>query len=106
MPAAARANSVDSVASPDGTGDQCLLPTTQSTDTGSTNVIINGNGALRKGVDTVIPHPGPGCGTHAPVLSSGSGNVFVNGKGAGRKTDSYNGHVITSGSGNVFINGG
>jgi uncharacterized Zn-binding protein involved in type VI secretion len=105
MPAAARADGVDSVDSPDGTGDKCLSPTTQATDTGSGDVFINGHGAIRLLTDSCTPHSGPGCVTHAPVLTSASPNVYVNGKGAGRKDDQYAAHVITTGSGDVFING-
>jgi uncharacterized Zn-binding protein involved in type VI secretion len=105
MPAVARGNSDDTVASPDGTGYQCESPTTQSTDQCSGNVFINGIGAVRQG-DDMIPHPEPGCSTHAPPLTSCSRNVFVNGRGIGRKGDAYGGdHIITSGSGNVFAGG-
>lgn len=104
MPAVARDNEDDTVASPDGSGYQCGSPTIQATEVGSSNVFINGFGAVREG-DPMKEHPGPGCSPHAPTLSSSSPNVFVNGKGLGRLGDAYGGnHIITSGSSNVFAN--
>jgi uncharacterized Zn-binding protein involved in type VI secretion len=100
MPGIARKSGTDSVASPDGTGDGCASPTTQATDAGSNDVIVNGIGAVRQG-DSMKTHPGPGCGPHAPTLSSFSSTVIVNGKGVGRLNDAYNGHTITSASSDV-----
>lgn len=107
MPAAARKDSVDTVASPDGSGICCVSPSTQSTDKGSGNVFYNGVGAVRKD-DPMIVHdyPGPCCNPHAPILSTYSSTVFINGKNAGRKGDAYGGdHIISSGSPDVFIGG-
>jgi len=104
MPEVARGSSTDSVDSPDGSGNECGSPTTQSTDICSSNVYVNDIGIVREG-DAMISHNGPGCNAHAPTLSSFSGTVFVNGKGTGRKGDEYSSHVITSGSGNVFAGG-
>lgn len=101
MPGVARKSGTDSVASPDGTGDNCASPTTQATDAGSNDVIVNGIGAVRQG-DAMKTHPAPGCGPHAPTLSSFSSTVIVNGKGVGRLNDSYNGHTITSASSDVI----
>jgi uncharacterized Zn-binding protein involved in type VI secretion len=100
MAAIARGNETDTVASPDGTGPICALPTTQATEQCSGNVLINGIGIVREG-DYMKHHPGPGCGDHAPTLSSFSSTVKANGKGVGRVGDDYAGHVITSGSGNA-----
>ena len=97
MPGVARKSGTDTVASPDGTGAGCASPTTQATDAGSNDVIVNGIGAVRQG-DVMKTHPGPGCGPHSPALSSFSSTVIVNGKGVGRLGDAYNGHVISSAS--------
>jgi uncharacterized Zn-binding protein involved in type VI secretion len=98
----ARKDSVDSVYSPDGTGKNCMNPTTQSTQMGSSDVFVNGTGAVRQG-DNMKVHAGPGCPPHAPPLTSFSSTVFVNGKGIGRKGDKYGGnHTILTGSSNVF----
>jgi uncharacterized Zn-binding protein involved in type VI secretion len=104
MPAVARKDGKDSVASPDGSGDGCGFPSTQATDQGSSNVFINGIGAVRQG-DAMRTHSGPGCIPHSPTLSSFSSSVFVNGRGIGRKDDVYSGHRITSGSDDVFAGG-
>jgi len=67
------------------------FPTTVSTD-----VFINGNGALRK-TDLY--------GGHGTVFG-GSSTVFINGKNAARQGDSIIGNcggVVTVGSGNVNI---
>jgi uncharacterized Zn-binding protein involved in type VI secretion len=103
MPAVARKDSKDTVASPDGSGICCASPSTQSTDKGSSNVFVNTIGAVREG-DAMIthPYPGPCCNPHAPTLSSFSSTVFVNGKGIGRLGDDYSQHVISSGSSDVF----
>lgn len=108
MPAAARADGTDSVASDTGSGYLCASPSTTATDTGSSNTFVNTHGAIRLGTDTVAPHSMTGCGSESPVLSTSSSNVFVNGKGMGRLGDNYAGdgaNTITSGSGNVFVNG-
>lgn len=98
MPAVARKNGTDSVATNHG------CDTTTVTDQGSSDVFVNDIGAVRAG-DLCEPHTTPvgdSCVPHTVPLSSYSGTVFVNGKGIGRKGDFYNGHQITSGSGNVF----
>jgi len=66
---------------------------------GSSDVLINGSGAVRIG-DKVQPH---GIGLHAsPTMVSGSSTVFVNGIAVCRQGDSAScGHKST-GSGNVF----
>lgn len=106
MPAAARGNSIDTVASPDGTGVCCALPSTQSTDVCSSTVFYNNIGAVRQH-DAMIVHlfDGPCCNPHAPTLPSASPNVFIENKQAGRLGDAYGGdHPISSGSPDVFIN--
>lgn len=105
MPAAARGNGTDSVASKTGSGRNCRYPVTTSTNICSANVFVDGIGSVRAG-DVVMPHPYVGCGVDAFPLTSFSGNVYVNGKGAGRLGDQYTGdNTIVSGSGTVFING-
>jgi uncharacterized Zn-binding protein involved in type VI secretion len=101
MPGAARKSGTDTVASPDGTGFNCASPTTQATAAGSDDVIVNGIGAVRQG-DAMTTHPAPGCGPHAPTLTTHSSTVIVNGKGIGRLGDAYNGHTITSASADVI----
>jgi uncharacterized Zn-binding protein involved in type VI secretion len=74
------------------------------TDAGSSNVLINGIGAVREG-DAVASHTldPPACPSHAPGLSTFSSKVLVNGKGLGRLGDTYGcGAKISSGSDNVF----
>lgn len=107
MPAAARGDGVDSVASATGSGFLCASPLTTATDVCSTNVFVNNIGSVRQS-DTVTPHTMTGCGVEAPGLSTYSPNVFVNGLGMGRLGDNYAGdgsNIITSGSANVFTNG-
>lgn len=107
MAQAARKDSTDTVASPDGSGACCGSPSTQSTDEGSSNVYVNGIGVVREG-DKMITHDfdGPCCNPHAPVLSTYSSSVYVNGKRVGRKGDKYGGdHEISSGSSNVYFGG-
>jgi len=101
MPGVARKSGTDTVASPDGSGVGCASPTTQATDIGSDDVIVNGIGAVRED-DAMNTHPGPGCSDHAPTLSTFSSTVIVNGKGVGRLDDSYNGHIISSASTDVI----
>lgn len=98
MPAVARKDGTDSV----DTNHACDATTV--TDQGSSDVFINGIGAVRA-ADLCQSHTvlvGDSCVPHTVPLSSHSGTVFVNGRGIGRKGDFYNGHEITSGSGNVF----
>ena len=78
----------------------------------STNVLINGIGAVRVG-DIMAAHPdGLPCTPtpipHSPALSTGSATVFINGLPAGRVGDLYDTgtpfvHTIVSGSPDVFI---
>jgi len=121
MPAVARMSGTDTVSCTDGAvGSSCGrnvhhwdTPTTQATDAGSSNVFINGVGAVRQG-DVMKTHPdGVPCVSspvnHAPALSTYSPNVFVNGKALGRVGDKYDSdghkdHTISSGSPNVFAN--
>ena len=103
MPDIALGSGASVVASPDGTGDECLSPTTQESDVCSSMVTIGGFGAVRAG-DAMKSHPGPGCGAHAPGLSSYSSLVTCEGRGVGRVGDNYSGHVITTGSGIVTLN--
>lgn len=123
MPAAAQKDGASSVAATDGAqGSLCATkpsrynwntPTTQSSDTGSSNVFAENIGIVRRG-DTMISHPdGVPCVTspvnHAPALSTYSPNVFVNGRQVGRVGDKYDSdghydHTITSGANSVIVN--
>ena len=123
MPAAALGNGQSNVSCTDGTkGSSCGTckwhwdaPSTQVSEECSTNVFINGFGAVRKN-DKMAAHPdGDPCTSspinHQPGLSSYSANVFVNGLNVGRVGDKYNSdghfsHIISSGSHNVFIGSG
>lgn len=100
MPGIARKNGVDTIA----TGHGCDATTV--TDTGSSDVFVNGIGVVRKNDLTavhLIPS-GPACVPHVVSLSSYSPDVFANGLNVGREQDSYNGHTLTSGSSTVFAN--
>jgi len=101
MPAVSRKSGTDSIS----TGHGCDATTV--TDQGSSDVIVNGIGAVRAG-DLCQVHlipSGSSCVPHTVPLTSFSSTVFVNGKGVGRQGDQYSGHTLTSGSGNVFAGG-
>lgn len=107
MPAIARGDGTDSVASDTGSGYQCKSPSTTATSACSGDVYANGIGVVRIG-DPVAVHTMSGCSPEHPGLSTSSPNVYVNGKGCGRLGDNYAGdgaNTITSGSSNVFVNG-
>lgn len=105
MPAAARGDGTDSVFSKTGVKKNCGSPVTTATDECSSNVFINGIGAVRIG-DKVALHNKPGCVPDESTLTVGSSTVFINGKGAGRLGDEYtDDNTITSGSETVFIGG-
>ena len=105
MPAAARSSGQDRVFSRTGVGRGCGSPMQTVTGEGSSDVLINGYGAVRQG-DRVGVHPRAGCATDVSVLSIFSSTVFVNGKGIGRIGDEYTSdNIIISGSTNVFIGG-
>jgi len=74
--------------------------------TGSPNVFVNGNGAMRQG-DPFLPHASPSPSPpHIPTEKTGSGTVFVNGKPINRIGDPVScGGVNASGSSNVFAGG-
>ena len=69
---------------------------------GSSDVLINGIGAVRQGdLDNVHAFGGRGCSSrHQVALSAGSGTVFVNGKPLGRVGDGA--ETLSAGSPNVF----
>lgn len=68
---------------------------------GSTNVLINGKLAVRRG-DLVANH---GPGTHrGPVMAQGSPNVIVNGRPLCRQGDVAACSHSTTGSPNVIVN--
>lgn len=105
MAAAARGNGVDTVYSLTGSGKNCAFPVTTATSGCSSNVFINGTGAVRIG-DVVAPHTKGGCSIDTSTLTTSSSTVFINGQGAGRMGDQYTSdNTITSGSPNVFIGG-
>ena len=75
-------------------------------DTGSPNVFVNGNSAMRQG-DPFKPHSSPSPSPpHVPTEAGGSGTVFVNGKPINRIGDPVScGGVNATGSPNVFAGG-
>lgn len=102
MPAAARANGVDTVFSRTGTGRNCGSALITSTGTGTATVFINSIPAVYQG-NPVASHPAGGCGPDLSTLSSFSGTVFANGGGLGRIGDQYSSdNTIISGSSDVF----
>jgi uncharacterized Zn-binding protein involved in type VI secretion len=121
MPGIAQKGGSSSIAATDGAkGSPCgknvfnwNTPTTQASNEGSSDVFVNGIGAVREG-DVMVSHPdgNPCVGApvnHAPALSTFSPTVFINNKAVGRIGDKYNSdghydHTITSGSSNVFAN--
>lgn len=70
----------------------------------SSDVIVNGKGAVRKGdaLETHTIKQGNSCVPHSSKVNVGSGTVFVNGKPLARTGDSADSGSISSGSGNVF----
>jgi len=103
----ARGNSVDTVASEDGTGFCCGSPATHSTDKCSKTVFVNNIGVVRQ-TDTMIPHltaVGGCCVEHKPPMVKCSTLVFVEKLGLARLNDIYIlgvNHVVSSGSPNTF----
>jgi uncharacterized Zn-binding protein involved in type VI secretion len=95
-------------------GNKWDKETTQKSAAGSSDVLVNSSGTVRKG-DAMGSHPdGDPCTAtavnHAPTLSTYSATVFVNSKNIGRIGDKYNSdehfdHTISSGSVNVFAGG-
>lgn len=84
------------------TGHGCFPPTKSVS--ASSNVIINGKGALRSG-DNYQPH---NCksSTHTPVQMEGSGTVIINGKKCARLGDATAcGAKLMVGSTNVLVGG-
>jgi len=109
MPAVARGNQTDSVASLTGTPVYkagCSGPFKTTTNVCSPNVFCDGQGIVRLG-DLITPHPTAICTIpDTSVLTTASSNVFVNGKGCGRLGDKYTAdNTITTGSPNIFVNG-
>jgi len=106
MPAAARANGVDTVYSLTGTAvprHGCPAPFITRTGTGSPNVFIAKIPAVRLG-DIVGAHPNAACSLDASPLTTGSAIVRINGLPAGRIGDQYTlDNIITSGCPTVFF---
>lgn len=76
-------------------------------DIGSTNVFINGRGAVRVGdFDVhdieVVEGLSIVCRSHTVVVGIASNKVFVNGRGLARIGDTFSGEPISTGSLNVF----
>lgn len=76
----------------------------RSTNSGSSNVLVNGKGVHRVGdswpshSSSEFPYP-----SHSGSASSGSSTVFANGKAICRNGDLVScGSTMTGGSGNVF----
>lgn len=123
MPAVALKSGSSVVACEDGIiGPPCLFddggspikwrwttPLTSASDAGSSNVLVNGIGVVRKD-DAMVAHPDgipcvPAPVNHTPTLTTASSTVFVNGKAIGRVGDNYIlgvSHIITTGASNVF----
>jgi uncharacterized Zn-binding protein involved in type VI secretion len=103
MPAVARKDGTDTIATNHG------CDSTTVTDEGSSDVFINGIGAVREGdlcaSHTIPVGSPPVCVPHTVPLSTFSSTVFVNGRGVGRLGDAYNGHILSSGSPDVFAGG-
>lgn len=106
MPAAARSQGEDTVLSLTGAGGEsqgCPAPLETSTDQGSSDVLINGVGAVRIG-DAVAFHRAIGCGPDLSTLTSASSKVFANNQGVGIIGGQYTSdNIITSGSRDVFV---
>lgn len=85
----------------DGTTSHgCFPPTTLAS--ASSNVIINGIGAVKVG-DNIVPHCCESC--HGGVQASGSPNVITNGNQQARVGDSIScGDSNAAGSPNVIVN--
>lgn len=82
------------------TGHDCFPPTTLAS--ASSNVIINGIGAVKVG-DSIVPHCCVSC--HGGTQSSGSPNVMTNGNAQARIGDSIScGDTNAAGSPNVIVN--
>ena len=101
MALVARGDGVDVVTAVHGAPSPsggCGEPLTTSTDICSTDVFVDGVGAVHNNCAmTSHPYPAPSCPDHAPLMDSGSGTVFVNGQGIARSGDSFTtGHPITS----------
>lgn len=102
MPAAARAENTDSIA----TGHSCD-GTAQIAGAQQTKVKINGKIASVVG-DAIAPHTiyvPKACVPHSAVVNAGSSTVRFGGIPAARIGDSADAGSITSGSHNTFIGG-
>lgn len=76
------------------------------TASGSSDVLINGIGVVRKDdINQVHLVPAGICVPHAVPLTKVSTTVFANGRGIGRIGDSYSGETLITGSSNVFAGG-
>jgi uncharacterized Zn-binding protein involved in type VI secretion len=87
------------------TGHECTG--TGIIDQGSTNVFVNGRGAVRVGDSDTHTEPifldiGFICVDHTVTVGSASTKVFVNGRGLARVGDTFSGELISTGSSNVF----
>ena len=96
MPAVARTN-IDGT-----TGHGCFQPRS-STPNGSSDVFVNGQGAIRS-TDAWPVHTCPAIpASHAGAQSSGSATVFVNGLALARIGDSIDcGDTVSAGSSDVI----
>jgi len=102
MPSIARANSADTVLSPDGTGKKCAFPMTTATGAASQNRVFADGILVAVIGDIVQPHPRRGCAPDTQALSSASSRVFAMGKAVARIGDVYGDNIITSGSFRCF----
>lgn len=102
MPAAARAQDIDTIS----TGHACD-GTAQIRGTLQSSVFINGNLAAVDG-DLIAPHTilsGGVCVPHTAYVNEGSSSVFFEGIAAARVGDSADAGSIITGSSDVFIGG-
>ena len=121
MPGVAKKGGSSTVSCTDGAIGSVCAPnhhnwntaTTQPTDQGSSDVLVENVGIVRQG-DAMAAHPdGVPCVVspvnHAPTLSSFSSTVFANNKPVGRVGDKFDSdghydHTIATGSSTVFAN--
>lgn len=102
MPAAARAQNVDTITTGHGCDGQAQIQGTQQS-----SVFVNGSLGSVQG-DIIAPHTilsGSICVPHTAYVNEGSSKVFFEGIPAARVGDSADAGSIITGSSNVFIGG-
>lgn len=105
MADAAMGSGSSQVQSLTGSGSNCAFPIMTSTDLCSSQVTIEGKGAVRVG-DKVAAHARLGCLPDVSTLTIGSSKVTVEGLPVGRVGDLYTSdNIIITGSSKVSIGG-